>query len=219
MSEARGTRVLGQATYVSTLQPSNVGGVWTGGSSTYTFASPEPCMFAVDCPTGVTVGVIDVKYENGVYTIGVYGGTTQNSAGLDVQVPVTVWAVSMITSASSNYGLVMWNSAGQVTHDFGQANGTFPVSAGDFYEPADITGVTRPVVFGNSPFYAFQFFDRENNSYEVRNFRGYLTRGVNNTIRYASCLVFYAVYPGVPPDPPSLYTPSPFIVMEGAVFP
>lgn len=219
MSETRSTAVLGKCTYVRTLQPIADQNTWTSGGSTYTFQSNEPCMFAVECPAGMCVGIIDVLHENGVYTIGVYGGTGPNDAGLDNQAPVNVWAVSMIGARSPTYGLAMWDSAGNLTHDFSTPNMTFPTSSGDLSADASMSGLTRPVVYGNSPFYDVRYFDDETGQYTKSDYRRYLTRKSNNTIGYVTRLVFFGSYEGTHPGNSTISYPSPFVVMEGSLLP
>lgn len=215
LAESRGTSVAGKATYVVTTQPTSS----ESGGSTYTFQSGEPCMFILDCSQGY-VGVIDMKYENGLYTIGVYSGQGQNAYGFDIQVPIDVWAVSMISGApSTNYGLVMYNSAGQLTHDFSRPNVTFPVSAGSINESASSAGLTRPVVMGNSPYHDVTFFDHEDGTYTKTDYRSYLVRRFDNTIGYSARKTYEGRFPGVPPSDSTITDLSPFVVMEGALLP
>lgn len=220
LAETRGTMVLGRCDYVRTRQPTQNLNTWSAGGSTYTFRSTEPCLFAVECPAGMYVGIIDVLYENGLYTVGVYGGTGPNSAGLDNQAPVNVWAVSMLANRNPKFGLAMWDSTTkELTHDFSIPNLTFPTSSGGLSQDGSYAGLSVPVVLGNSPFYDVQHFDNEAGQWTKSDYRRFLARKAGGVIGYVPRLVFFGSYEGSAPEDSTISFDSPFVVMEGVLLP
>lgn len=214
-----GTRCIGKTTWVSTTQPIENSGTWSNGYSTHTFASSEPCIFLVEAPNSSAVGIIDIAWSGGLYTIGVYASNGIHSSGLDIQRAVDVWAVGMISGIpSSNHGLVMYSSSGALTHDFNLPNVTFPLGMGDISSIALVSGVQRPVVMGNSPFYDVTFFDNENGTYTKKDYRNFLMY-TSGSVAYSRRLVFSGVLTGTPPADSTVTGISSFSVMEGIYLP
>ncbi|OBV41707.1 hypothetical protein, partial [Janthinobacterium psychrotolerans] len=188
-SESHGTACIGRASLVQVVQPSSTGGVRTAGYSRHTFASTLPVLWAIDLPVGRRVGIVDTAYSNGVYTIGAYCGGNPGNEGFDQQYPVDIWAFSMITGAHAGRGLLLRNSVGAITHDFGAPNITFPVAAGDLSTMATLPAIGRPVVIGSSPFYDVSYNDREP-GYVKEDRRQFVLRDSDGTVAYSSGVMF-----------------------------
>ena len=151
-SEARGANCIGKfALKGSVVQ--FTGNATTGdcGYSTYTLAGPQDILIAMDLPANRRVGILAATWTAGVHEIIVHCGDTPDSvSGFDHQYALDVWGFAAPTSPPTNYGLAMWDAAGNLTHDFGYSVPLFPVAFADPYTfgPQTIPTLTRPVLVG-----------------------------------------------------------------------
>lgn len=155
-SDAHGLYCVGKAALQgSVVQASgsatagNPGRTW--GYSTYRIAHAGPIIAAIDLPLNKRVGIISVTQPlAGTWDILCYCGDTADSYGFDtVQYAIDVWAFGTAQTALDSSIFRIWDSSGNLSHDFSRPNLLFPrayvLSTGT---GVTIPSLTRPVALG-----------------------------------------------------------------------
>lgn len=137
------------------------------GYSTYQLTVPAGVKFllAIDLPTGSAgtrmVGITGCAYlstsgGNDIYRVTAYNGDQTFGSLFDYsQYPLDIWAFGFVNSTASNWGLALYDSAGNLSADFTRAIPLFPKFISDFKttKTQTIPALTRPVLIGMPGYY------------------------------------------------------------------
>jgi hypothetical protein len=176
-NEGRMLHFLAKAVHQYTVQVSGdveqgKTGARVAGYSMYRLTLPEetPFILGIDLPSYArpadrAVGILGITYVSpGVYDIKAACGSHYDQNYFDtVQYAVDIWAFGYVSAPSKNYGLALYNTAGQLTADFSRPHILMPRWASQDYsvvKTQTIPALSRPVVLGMPTYSYGDLFDR-----------------------------------------------------------
>lgn len=155
-SEGQTYGYIGQATYVSILQPpTGVTLAESSGYSTYTIDWPGQIIVALPVKTNGGTALLDMQQSGSTWTITVHKGTgSLNSLGFDVEEATEVYVFGRPTSVSG-WGVALYNQAGVLTGDLSRRPLTFDryLTFAANVVNASFSGLSIPAVIGQATWY------------------------------------------------------------------
>lgn len=163
-SEGTLLNYVGKAQYLSTVDtignPDDTKPGKSCGYMNYRISNPNGdgrFLIGFDLPVGYRVGILPdwtVQVAPGVFDVRIYCGSNYDYAAFDAtQTPIDIWIFAMGVpgaAPTSNFGLCLYNSYGQLTVDFNKPNPLFIRDSFDMYgktgQAVNINYVYRPIL-------------------------------------------------------------------------